>query len=1226
MHSVIEHLLRYSSLPVCCLDVTTRIISRCNERFATRFPDAIPVYNTPQSIQYPVFRLFEPEGLARIVSQYEKFSPEEPELPWVSISFSDSNSSGKILFRVIYACENIAVVAFETPEGDAISSRSVFSAVLESFPGVVMLLSPTGRVLTVNNTTVGYLGRTKEQLIGKPIDKIGMPELARRVQHFFGIIRDAKTIWKQEFKEIFGFKSRYFSGSLRPVFSDQQTLHGVLVVVEDCTAAHEASDSLALRDRLMQSSGQTGHLLLSAQVNFESTIKFFLRELGEAIGASRVSVWGLKSDEGNEAPPSTGNEPVVWPIYTWSANSVAPFAESFFQGIPIGELLPGWKRHLEKGHSVCGLITDFPAQTQEALSELKVKTILASPILLGGRLWGFIAYDDSVKPRVWTSVEKNILRTAGTVLGSVIDSRLMHEKLRASEERMRDIVEASEEIVWAVDSRQCFTYISDRISRILGYTPQEVLGKPWACLHEGLPEPFVFERGKTYFRKLLHKVRHKDGSLIYLQSTGKVFWSPTGAFVKIHGNSIDVTATWKSEELLRVATEEREFANKQLAEAVAAANKLAAEAQVASATKSEFLANMSHEIRTPMNAVLGMLHIVLQSSLTEAQRSHLSKAEIGAKALLRIINDILDFSKIEAGKMDMESIAFRLDEILQQVTDLMADKVDAKGIGLAVHIHPNTPIFLLGDPLRLNQVLLNLVSNAVKFTESGTISITISPEKLEEDEKVTVAFVVKDTGIGMTPAQVERLFAPFTQADSSTTRRYGGSGLGLVLSKSIVELMGGSVGCTSEMGRGSEFRFTARFGLVSETQTRESAPTRLMSQLKVLIVDDNDASLCIIHDLLSGLGCKKIEKATSGEEALAAIVRAEHASFDCLITDWKMPGMDGLETLREMRRQNLPGAPKVIIISTAYDRGEFKLISQNDNIQAVVSKPLTQSILYNGMLEAFGGGLQFAITKDSISDAPCEISGVRVLLTEDNELNQVVAQELLQAAGAVVEIANNGKECLELLDVKEFDVVLMDIQMPVMDGLTAAKLIRQDGRFETLPIIAMTAHAMVGDKEKSLRAGMNDHITKPIIPEELRAAIGRWCNANKPGSPLRKRNGDEQATQSALPDLLPGIDIAVGMAKTRTTLTVYREMLLKIREIQPVMYSQMYEAALRGDFDHAIRLARTLHEASATIGAYDVREASMRVLRQLKNHTVDDNSLSDLTASMKVLTTTLRTL
>ena len=1226
MHSVIEHLLRYSSLPVCCLDMNTRTISRCNERFATRFPDAIPVYNTPQSIQYPVFSLFEPEGFARIVSQYEKFSLDDPELPWVSISFTNADSAGSILFRVIYTYENIAIVAFETPEGYASSSKSVFSAVLESFPGVVMLLSPTGQVLSVNNATVGYLGRTKEQLIGKPIDKIGMPELARRVQHFFGIIRDVKSIWKQEFKEIFGSKPRYFSGSLRPVFSDQQTLHGVLVVVEDCTAAHEASDSLALRDRLMQSSGQTGHLLLSDQINFEGTIKFFLRELGEAIGASRVSVWGRKSDEGNGEASSNENGPVVWPIYTWSANSVAPFDESFFQGIPIEELLPGWKRHLEKGHSVCGLVTDFPAQTQEVLSELKVKTILTSPIILGGRLWGFIAYDDSVKPRIWTSVEKNILRTAGTVLGSVIDSRLMHEKLRASDERLRDIVEASEEIVWAVDSRQCFTYISGRISRILGYTPQEVLGKPWACLHEGLPDPFVFERGKTYFRKLLHKVRHKDGSLIYLQSTGKVFWSPTGAFVKIHGNSIDVTATWKSEELLRVATEEREFANKQLAEAVASANKLAAEAQVASATKSEFLANMSHEIRTPMNAVLGMLHIVLQSALTDVQRSHLSKAEVGAKALLRIINDILDFSKIEAGKMDMETIAFRLDEILQQVTDLMADKVEAKGIGLAVHIHPDTPVFLSGDPLRLNQVLLNLVSNAVKFTESGTISIAVAPEKQEEDGKVILAFAVKDTGIGMTPAQLERLFAPFTQADSSTTRRYGGTGLGLVLSKSIVELMGGSVGCTSEMGRGSEFRFTARFGPVTETHTRDSVPTRLMSQLKVLVVDDNDASLCIIHDLLSGLGCKKIEKATSGEEALEAIVRAEHAPFDCLITDWKMPGMDGLETLREMRRQNLPGAPKVIIISTAYDRGEFKIISQNDSIQAVVSKPLTQSILYNGMLEAFGGGLQFAIAKDSISDAPCEISGVRVLLTEDNELNQVVAQELLQAAGAVVEIANNGKECLELLDVKEFDVVLMDIQMPVMDGLTAAKLIRQDGRFETLPIIAMTAHAMVGDKEKSLRAGMNDHITKPIIPEELRTAIGRWCNTNKPGSSLRKHEGDEQATQSALPELMPGINIAEGMAKTRTTLTAYRAMLLKIRETLPPMYNQLREAALRGDFEHAIRLARTLREASATIGAQDVREASMRVLRQLKNHTVDENSLSDLTACMKVLTTTLRSL
>ena len=1230
MHSVIEHLLRYTSIPVCCLSLKTLFISRCNESFAARFPEAIPVYNAPQETQFPASNLFDEPEIARIVAQHDRFSPEKPLLPWESIIYRHNEGVLTILFHVVYAFDDTVVVAFASPEGDAHSSHSVFGAVLESFPGVVMLISPTGRVLTVNNATVDYLDRSREEILGRGMDEIGMPELARRVQHFFGVIKDASSIWKQEFREILKGRPRHFAGTLRPVFSDQHTLHGVLAVIEDCTAAHEAADSLALRDRLMQSTGQTGHLLLSDKGNFETTLKFFLRELGEAIGASRASVWGLRPDE-NSLEPSSGAVHMVMPIYAWCANGVVPFDEDFFKGKPIESLLPGWKRHLEKGHSVCGPVTDFPDRTQEILSRLKVKTILASPILLGGRLWGFIAYDDSVKPRLWTSVEKNILRTAGTVLGSAIDSRMMQDKLRASDERLRDIVEASGEVVWALDSSMCFTYVSERMMDILGYAPDELLGKPWACLHEGLAGQFTFERGKTYFREIMHTVRHKNGTPLQLRSSGKLFWSPSGALLKIHGNSVDVTATWESEERLRVATDEREFANKQLAEAVAAANKLAAEAQIASAAKSEFLANMSHEIRTPMNAVLGMLHIVLQSSLTESQHAHLAKAEMAAKSLLRILNDILDFSKIEAGKMDMETVSFRLDESLHQVTDLMADKVKAKGITLEAVVHPDTPVFLQGDPLRLNQVLLNLVSNAVKFTESGRVVIGVSPEKFEEADRVTLIFTVKDSGIGMTSQQVTRLFSPFSQADTSTTRRYGGTGLGLALSKSIVGLMGGTISCSSAVAQGSEFRFSARFGISAERQKKEAVPTRLMSQLKVLAVDDNDASLSIMHDLLSGLGCKNIVRACSGEEALEAVEQAGHSPFDCMVSDWKMPGLDGLEALREMRRRKLAGTPEIVVFSTAYDRAELRHISRSDNVQGIVSKPLTQSLLYNALLEAFDGGLQFALPKELLENETGEIHGVRVLLVEDNELNQVVAQELLQASGAVVETASNGKECLELLETTEFDIVLMDIQMPVMDGLTAARLIRQDGRFETLPIVAMTAHAMVGDKEKSLRAGMNDHVTKPIVPEELRVAIGRWCNANKPGA-VRKRSAENQheqpgpAMQPALPDSLPGINIAEGLEKTGTDFATYKKMLLKLRETMPVQLKQLREAALHGDLSRAERLARTLHEASATIGATDVRESSKRVGKQLKNRTLDENSLSDLTASVRVLLASLHTL
>jgi len=776
------------------------------------------------------------------------------------------------------------------------------------------------------------------------------------------------------------------------------------------------------------------------------------------------------------------------------------------------------------------------------------------------------------------------------------------ELTKQLEEKFSTIFSASQDAITVTRKETGeFVDVNEGFERITGYSRQDAIGQTSISLN------LVDEENRSaYLKEIFEKGHISNVEQQFRSKSGEeIFGIYSAKTVTINNEDLiiaychDITERKKSAQQIALHRDNLQYLIEiQTKDLVDAKN----EAVQANRYKSEFLANMSHEIRTPMNAITGLTYLTLQTKLDERQKDYLLKIDTSAKNLLLLINDILDFSKVESGHLKIDPEPFRIDELLENVTDLIRDKANEKGLELIIHYPSNIPLMLIGDSLRLSQVLTNLASNAVKFTDAGFVKIKVDL-KHAEDNNVELLFSVMDTGIGMSMSAVKNLFKPFEQADGSITRRFGGTGLGLSISQSLVGLMEGEITARSILHQGTEFEFTLKFPIAEENHTYKEDCDGLENK-KILIVEDNQSAQEIITEILMTLGMQ-VTTVDSAESAMD--VMQENIEFDLVLLDWKLPMMNGLDCAKVIHEKYKKSLPALIMV-TGFSKEDVGNQDDLDCLDYFLVKPITPLLLIKTLKKALG------IASTSISDSAtsmvdiASIAGARVLLVEDNPINQQVASELLRMRSVNTTIARNGAQALDKIKEDDFDIIFMDLQMPIMDGYSAAEIISQDPKYQHIPIIAMTAHALQSDQEHCLNVGMKGHILKPIVIDDIDRALVKWISPREGIGSAYIKNHEAQELSSdykGFPDSIVGLDLDLGLSLVAGNKNVYLNLLADFSRRYKHVVEQLSVDIGMNNKDYIHDIAHTLTSAAGNLGATDLSKVAVTLDSQLQEGTLD---------------------
>jgi len=792
----------------------------------------------------------------------------------------------------------------------------------------------------------------------------------------------------------------------------------------------------------------------------------------------------------------------------------------------------------------------------------------------------------------WEYVTISPIRSEGRITHfvalkeDITEQKFMREALRESEFIQRSLMEHMPVGLIIIDARsRIIENINPAAAALFGAPPEEIVGKRchrFLCPANESCCPIV-DLGQDVDNSDRIMIRADGASIPVLKTVTRI--SIRGQD-KLMECVVDIRSRKEAEESLKAL-------NQQLEKAIARAEGLAREAEVANQAKGNFLANMSHEIRTPMNAILGMTHLALRTELSVRQRDYLLKVERSAKSLLGILNDILDFSKVEAGKIVIENIEFDLGEVLDNLAAVVGMRVHDEQ-ELVIMVENDVPRILRGDPLRLGQVLINLAGNATKFTPQGEIRVRVALDRAVAGPAARLRFEVMDTGIGMDAQQITSLFSPFAQGDASTSRRYGGSGLGLSISKHLVELMGGDLQVASQPGQGSTFCFSAEFHVSASLSSVRPSIAEEAPECRILVVDDLDSSRQVLLDSLRLMGLDAFGVA-SGVQGLDVLEAAGSGIAWLVLLDWKMPDLDGFAVWERISRLDLNPRPRAILLCPFGQDGLVKKAHER-GFAAMVSKPVNRASLENGVREALGIDLAHghycpvALEEESM----VRFTGCRVLLAEDNDVNQQVARGILEQAGLKVIVAADGLEASRLAEEEEFDLVFMDIQMPIMDGFEATRRIKANPRLFGLPIVAMTAHVLYEERQKIMDAGMVDHVFKPVDPSDVYRVLNRWLKSaacHVPGGPPVLGN-------EGLP-ILDGIDVRAGVTRFLGDRDAYFEALHQVRQEYSQSMSVIRAHLDRGERDAARSYVHTLRGVCGNLGAMEIFAAASQLEGEL---------------------------